>query len=120
MISHRGRRRTSLGDGRRAVAHGEWEELAAAQPDGRGRMPCGYDAARSAEEAEAVREPARARWARQRIVAVDASAYFSRPGPRLVDRRRAARRICSTPTACRRRSAGSCVELTTVSAGGGT
>ena len=46
-------------------------------------MPCGYDARRSAEEAELFAEPLAALGA-ERIVAVDASAYFSRPGPRLV------------------------------------
>ena len=47
-------------------------------------MPCGYDAERAAEEAYDVRR--RARGARRpRVVAVDAAAYFSRPGPRLVD-----------------------------------
>ncbi len=61
----------------------EWEEIAAATPDLAIVMPCGYDAQRSAEEAELFAEPL-ARLGAQRIVAVDASAYFSRPGPRLV------------------------------------
>ena len=47
-------------------------------------MPCGYDAERSHAEASAHAEALRAVGA-ERVVAVDASAYFSRPGPRLVD-----------------------------------
>ena len=62
----------------------EWEEIAAAAPDIALVMPCGYDAQRSAEEAETFRDQLTALGARQ-TVAVDASAYFSRPGPRLVE-----------------------------------
>ena len=47
-------------------------------------MPCGYDAERALAEAEAYGDELAAVGAR-RIVAVDAAAYFSRPGPRLVD-----------------------------------
>jgi iron complex transport system substrate-binding protein len=47
-------------------------------------MPCGYDAERSHEEALRYADELRKVGA-QRIVAVDAAAYFSRPGPRLVD-----------------------------------
>ena len=47
-------------------------------------MPCGYDAPRALEEAEAHREQLASLGA-ERVVAVDAAAYFSRPGPRLVD-----------------------------------
>jgi iron complex transport system substrate-binding protein len=47
-------------------------------------MPCGYDADRAHAEALAFSEELRAVGAR-RVVAVDAAAYFSRPGPRLVD-----------------------------------
>ena len=60
-----------------------WDEIAAARPDVALAMPCGYDAPRSAEEARAYGERL-AELGAQRIVAVDASAYFSRPGPRLV------------------------------------
>ena len=59
--------------------------MAAAQPEVVVAMPCGYDAARSHEEASAHAGRAAQRSAPQRVVAVDASAYFSRPGPRLVD-----------------------------------
>jgi iron complex transport system substrate-binding protein len=47
-------------------------------------MPCGYDAERAAEEAYDFADELDELGAR-RIVAVDASAYFSRPGPRLID-----------------------------------
>jgi iron complex transport system substrate-binding protein len=62
----------------------DWEEVAAAEPEVVVVMPCGYDAARSLEEAEQHRAELEALGARQ-VVAVDAAAYFSRPGPRLVD-----------------------------------
>jgi iron complex transport system substrate-binding protein len=62
----------------------EWDEVAAAQPEVVVAMPCGYDAARAAEEAEAYAERLAGLHARA-VVAVNASAYFSRPGPRLVD-----------------------------------
>jgi iron complex transport system substrate-binding protein len=61
-----------------------WELVAAAQPEVVVVMPCGYDGPRALEEAEAYRERLAPLGAR-RIVAVDASSYFSRPGPRLVD-----------------------------------
>ena len=61
-----------------------WEMVAAAEPEVVVAMPCGYDAARSLEEAEAHADRLRSIGAR-RVVAIDASATFSRPGPRLVD-----------------------------------
>jgi iron complex transport system substrate-binding protein len=61
-----------------------WEEIAAAQPEVVIVMPCGYDAARALVEAEDFGERLRSLGADQ-VVAVNASAYFSRPGPRLVD-----------------------------------
>jgi iron complex transport system substrate-binding protein len=61
-----------------------WEEIEAARPEVVVAMPCGYDAARAAEEARAYAERLAALGAK-RTVAVDAAAYFSRPGPRLVD-----------------------------------
>jgi iron complex transport system substrate-binding protein len=61
-----------------------WEEVAAARPEVVIAMPCGYDAQRAAEEAHDYADELAALGAR-RIVAVDASAYFSRPGPRLID-----------------------------------
>jgi iron complex transport system substrate-binding protein len=61
-----------------------WEKVAAARPEVVVVMPCGYDAERSREEALRHAEQLRSLGAK-RIVAVDAAAYFSRPGPRLVD-----------------------------------
>jgi iron complex transport system substrate-binding protein len=61
-----------------------WETVAASRPEVVVAMPCGYDAARAREEAERYRERLDALGA-ERVIAVDAAAYFSRPGPRLVD-----------------------------------
>jgi iron complex transport system substrate-binding protein len=61
-----------------------WEEVAAASPEVVVVMPCGYDAERAAEEAYDFADELAELGAR-RVVAVDAAAYFSRPGPRLVD-----------------------------------
>jgi iron complex transport system substrate-binding protein len=61
-----------------------WAAVSAAAPEVVVVMPCGYDAPRSHQEARAHAE-ALARVGARRIVAVDAAAYFSRPGPRLVD-----------------------------------
>ena len=61
-----------------------WEQVAAARPQVVVVMPCGYDAERAQEEAYTYADEL-AELGAQRIVAVDAAAYFSRPGPRLVD-----------------------------------
>jgi len=61
-----------------------WDAVAAAQPEVVVCMPCGYDAQRSLAEARQFDASLRSVGAR-RVVAVDAAAYFSRPGPRLVD-----------------------------------
>jgi iron complex transport system substrate-binding protein len=47
-------------------------------------MPCGYDAARAHAEALQFADRLREVGA-ERVVAVDAAAYFSRPGPRLIE-----------------------------------
>jgi iron complex transport system substrate-binding protein len=61
-----------------------WDAVIAAAPEIVVVMPCGYDAPRAhleaLEHADALAEIG----ARQ-VVAVNASAYFSRPGPRLID-----------------------------------
>jgi iron complex transport system substrate-binding protein len=62
----------------------DWEEIAVAEPDIVVVMPCGYDAPRAREEALLHADRLAALGAGE-VVAVDASAYFSRPGPRLVD-----------------------------------
>ncbi len=61
-----------------------WDELAAARPELLVVMPCGYDEQRAQAEA-GVYSRELAGVGAQRIVAVNASAYFSRPGPRLID-----------------------------------
>jgi iron complex transport system substrate-binding protein len=61
-----------------------WEEVAASGPEVAVVMPCGYDAERAAEEAYDYADELESLGVR-RVVAVDASAYFSRPGPRLID-----------------------------------
>ena len=61
-----------------------WEEVRAARPEVVIVMPCGYDAERAAQEAYDYGDELESLGAR-RVVAVDAAAYFSRPGPRLID-----------------------------------
>src|SRR5207247_785955 len=61
----------------------DWEEVAAGQPEVVISMPCGMYAEQAAKEAMDWRERIAPLGAR--IVAVDAAAYFSRPGPRLVE-----------------------------------
>ena len=61
-----------------------WETVEAAQPDVVIVMPCGYDAEIAHREAEMHREELAALGAGE-VVAVDAAAYFSRPGPRVID-----------------------------------
>jgi iron complex transport system substrate-binding protein len=61
----------------------EWAELEAAAPEIVISMPCGLYAEEAAAETMRHRERLAALGAR--VVAVDAAAYFSRPGPRLVD-----------------------------------
>ena len=61
-----------------------WEEIAAARPDIVIVMPCGYDAEIAHREAEMHRDELLAIGAGE-VVAVNASAYFSRPGPRIID-----------------------------------
>ncbi len=62
----------------------DWETARAARPEVVVCMPCGYDAPRAHLEATHFAHELATLGAR-RIVAVDASATFSRPGPRLVD-----------------------------------
>ena len=61
-----------------------WETVAASRPEIVIVMPCGYDAARAHAEATIYAEEL-AHLNAERVVAVNASAYFSRPGPRLID-----------------------------------
>jgi iron complex transport system substrate-binding protein len=61
-----------------------WAEVEASRPDLVIVMPCGYDAEIAHREAEMHRDELVAIGAGE-VVAVNASAYFSRPGPRIVD-----------------------------------
>jgi iron complex transport system substrate-binding protein len=61
-----------------------WETIAAVRPDIVIVMPCGYDAEIAHREAEMHRDELVAVGAGE-VVAVDAAAYFSRPGPRLIE-----------------------------------
>ncbi len=61
-----------------------WDEIASSTPEVVIFMPCGYDVEAAAIEGAPLlrrKELARAR----AVFAVDASSFFSRPGPRLVD-----------------------------------
>ncbi|MDE3036063.1 MAG: cobalamin-binding protein [Nitrospirota bacterium] len=69
-----------------------WEQVRTARPDVLIMMPCGFSVARAQRELAAINP--RARWAgweslpavqQNRVFLVDAAAYFSRPGPRLLD-----------------------------------
>ena len=66
-----------------------WEDLVAADPEFLFLLPCGFDAERALADAAVV--AARPEWAGLRAVreghtyVVDGNAYFSRPGPRVVD-----------------------------------
>jgi iron complex transport system substrate-binding protein len=61
----------------------EWAEVEAARPEIVVSMPCGYYAERAAKET--MEQSERLAALEARVIAVDAAAYFSRPGPRLVD-----------------------------------
>ena len=67
----------------------EFDDLRAVEPDILIFMPCGYDLAKTAEDAEQLLQAPT--WAALaavrdgRAFAVDGNAYFNRPGPRLVE-----------------------------------
>ncbi|HUG48048.1 MAG TPA: cobalamin-binding protein [Candidatus Limnocylindria bacterium] len=67
----------------------EWDRLRDVDPDLLLLMPCGFDAQRTADEWRTATKPdwlAELRAVREGTVyALDGSAYFSRPGPRVVD-----------------------------------
>jgi iron complex transport system substrate-binding protein len=62
----------------------DWADVAAARPELLILAPCGFDLARAQAEAELVRTHLDEVGA-DRVVVLDGSAYFNRPGPRLVD-----------------------------------
>jgi iron complex transport system substrate-binding protein len=66
-----------------------WEAVRDVDPDLMLLMPCGFDVSRTAHEWEIAHKPA---WINEisavsdgEVYALDGSAYFSRPGPRVVD-----------------------------------
>jgi iron complex transport system substrate-binding protein len=61
-----------------------WEEVAAARPEVVVVMPCGYDVERAYEEAQFYGDELAELGARKVVIA-DAAAWFSRPGPRLIE-----------------------------------
>jgi iron complex transport system substrate-binding protein len=61
-----------------------WDEIVSASPEVVFFMPCGYDLEAASAEAESLLDRAELQ-AVGAFFAVDASSYFSRPGPRLVD-----------------------------------
>jgi iron complex transport system substrate-binding protein len=68
-----------------------WLDVRDVEPEMLLLMPCGFDAERAAQEWESGRS-ARPEWvqdlpavAKGEVYAVDGSAYFSRPGPRVLD-----------------------------------
>jgi iron complex transport system substrate-binding protein len=61
-----------------------WDEVAATEPEVVMVMPCGFGVGEAADEALDHHDRLAALGA-ERIVAVDASSFFSRPSPRLVD-----------------------------------
>ena len=61
-----------------------WDEIRAVDPDVVIVMPCGYDAPLAYREAE-MHQTELATLGAGEVVAVDAAAYFSRPGPRIVE-----------------------------------
>jgi iron complex transport system substrate-binding protein len=66
-----------------------WQQIAQADPEVLVLMPCGYDLAQTVEQSRELALPPE--WhtlsavRRGEVYAVDGSAHFSRPGPRLVD-----------------------------------
>jgi len=63
---------------------GSWEEVAAARPELLILAPCGFGRERAEIEAARVQADIE-RVGAARVAVLDGSAYFNRPGPRLVD-----------------------------------
>jgi iron complex transport system substrate-binding protein len=68
-----------------------WEQVTASQPDVVVVMPCGYHLAETVAQFREMEVVFPAKWGElpavreRRVYAVDGSAYFSRPGPRVVE-----------------------------------
>jgi len=71
------------GIARRPSYRMDWADLRAFEPDVVLIMPCGFDLEETRQEAQRYHEPLRMLGGRQEIL--DASSYFSRSGPRVVD-----------------------------------
>jgi iron complex transport system substrate-binding protein len=88
MVRIAGGRELFAGPGERSVRL-DWETVFEAEPEVLVLMPCGFDAARAAEEARTL--PGLPGWAdlpavkNGRVWVVDANSFFSRPAPRLVE-----------------------------------
>jgi len=76
-----------------------WDDVRAARPELLVLAPCGWDLERAESEARKVRPKVDSVGARD-VVVLDGSAYFNRPGPRLVDslERLVARRLQAATT----------------------
>jgi iron complex transport system substrate-binding protein len=61
-----------------------WEQIASSEPEVVVFMPCGYDTEAAAQEGATLLDRPELAGVGT-LLAVDASSYFSRPGPRLVD-----------------------------------
>lgn len=61
-----------------------WSDVRAAQPELLILAPCGFARARALKEADAVKSQIDSVGAKN-VIVLDGSAYFNRPGPRLVD-----------------------------------
>ncbi len=77
MVAHAGGHEV-LGIAGRASFATTWTAVLERRPELVVLAPCGFDATRTAREAETPPLPCR-------VVAVDANAYFSRPAPRIAD-----------------------------------
>ena len=76
--------RDVLGAARQRSRTVEWSEIETAAADVVIFMPCGYDLKAAVAEGARVAQRSELHNA-SRIYAADATAYFSRPGPRVVD-----------------------------------
>ena len=78
-----------LGRDGEPAARTTWKDIRDVEPDMLLLMPCGFDLAGTIREFGRMRKPKA--WAdivavqRQNVIALDGSAYFSRPGPRVID-----------------------------------
>ena len=63
----------------------DWHAIAHAEVDAVVFMPCGYDLARAVDEGRSLAARAELAARARDIWAVHGNAYFSRPGPRVVD-----------------------------------